>query len=811
MKVSYNWLKEYTAISATPEKMDQILTDVGLEVEGVTKVESIKGGLVGVVVGQVLSCEKHPDADKLKVTTVSVGNDEHLQIVCGAPNVAAGQKVIVATVGATLYPKPDEAFKIKLSKIRGVESAGMLCAEDELGLGHSHDGILVLPEDTEVGMPASAYFSLEDDFEIEIGLTPNRADAMGHIGVVRDYIAYQNVHEQQGLEISWPKVMDFDAVLNEKPISISIEETELCPKYAGLVLDGIEVKPSPSWLQNRLRVIGIQPINNVVDATNYVMRELGTPLHAFDYDKLNGQIVVKKAIKDEAFTTLDGVERKLGENNLMITNGTDNLCIAGVYGGLTSGINDNTKTIFLEAAYFNPISVRKTAREHGLNTDASFRFERGVDPSLTKYALQRVATLIIELAGGKQASALIEVGEMELTRTVAFNINRSNQLMGVDLAEEKVIEILKNLDINVLKQEGADFELEIPLYRVDVTREADVVEEILRIFGFNNVPIPEKMKMSVNASDKINPERIQAVISEMLVGKGLNEILNNSLTKSEYVEKMGGDLFASVNNVTLLNPLSRDLDVLRQSMLFNALEVVEHNQNRQNADLSLFEFGKVYQKIEDNYKEEKRLQIVLSGRRWDENWANTNEKQSFYSLKGMVRAIFQRLGLDSFVSFKQIENTTLLDGLSIYINNRTKVGEIGVVQAKVKKAFGIKQDVYSADLYWDAILDTLKMVKIVYKELPKTFAVRRDFSLLIDKEVQFAQIEAVAYKVDRKLLKEVGLFDVYEGDKLPENKKSYAVSFLFQDAEKTLQDQQIDTIMNSIREQLSTVLGAELR
>ncbi len=811
MKVSYNWIKEYTQISATPEQMDQILTDTGLEVEGVNKVESVKGGLAGVLVGEVLTCEKHPDADKLRVTTVNVGAAENLQIVCGAPNVAAGQKVIVATVGTTLYPNPDEAFKIKLSKIRGVESAGMLCAEDELGLGHSHDGILVLPENTQVGLPAAAYFDLEDDYEIEIGLTPNRADAMGHVGVARDYIAYENVHNNTGLSLKWPEVNAFDAQINDKPIEIIVAEKELCPKYAGIVLTDVEVKPSPSWMQNRLRVVGIQPINNIVDATNYVMRELGTPLHAFDYDKLNGKIVVKKATKDTVFTTLDGVERKLGENNLMITNGTEDLCIAGVYGGLNSGVSDQTTTIFLESAYFNPVSVRKTAREHGLNTDASFRFERGVDPALTKYALQRVASLILEIAGGKQASSLIEVGEMETTRKVAFNVERGNRLIGINLSNAEAKNILKNLDINVLTENGANLELEVPAYRVDVTRESDIVEEILRIYGFNNVPLPEKMNMSVNTSEKINPERVQAVISEMLVGKGFNEILNNSLTKSEYISKLGGDLFASENNVVLLNPLSRDLDVLRQSLLFNALEVVTHNQNRQNPDLRIFEFGKIYSKTETQYNEAKRLFVAVAGRRYAENWIDSNEKQSFFSLKGIVMAIFQRLGLDGFVSFRGIENNTLVDGLSIYLNNRTKVGELGLVQQKVRKQLGAKQEVYTADLYWDVILDALKMVKIVYKELPKTFAVRRDFSLLIDKAITFNQIEEVATKADRKLLKEVGLFDVYEGDKLPEGKKSYAVSFIFQDAEKTLQDQQIDGIMTKIREGLEKQLGAELR
>lgn len=811
MKVSYNWIKDYTKISATPEQMDQILTDTGLEVEGVTKVESVKGGLAGVVVGHVLTCEKHPDADKLRVTTVDVGQGEALQIVCGAPNVAAGQKVIVATVGTTLYPKPEEAFKIKLSKIRGVESAGMLCAEDELGLGQSHAGILVLPEDTPVGLPAAKYFDLEDDFEIEIGLTPNRADAMGHVGVVRDYIAYENVHHNAGLSLKWPAVESFDQAVNDKTISIEIEDKDLCPKYAGIVLTDVEVKASPSWMQNRLRTVGIQPINNIVDATNYVMRELGTPLHAFDYDKLNGKIVVKKATKDATFVTLDGVERKLGENNLMITNGTEDLCIAGVYGGLHSGVSEETTTIFIESAYFNPVSVRKTAREHGLNTDASFRFERGVDPSLTKYALQRVATLILEIAGGKQASSLVEIGEMPVSRTISYNIERGNRLIGVKMDTEQVKTILTNLDIKVVSENGADLELEVPAYRVDVTREADVVEEILRIYGFNNVPLPEKMNMSVNTSEKINPERVKAVTSEMLVGKGFNEILNNSLTKSDYIAKLGGDLLSTDHNVVLLNPLSRDLDVLRQTLLFNALEVVTHNQNRQNPDVRLFEFGKVYSKIEDKYLESKRLFVTVSGRRNAENWMDGNEKHSFFTIKGIANSIFQRLGLDGFVSYRGIENATLVDGLSIYLNGRTKVGEIGMVQQKVRKQLGVKQEVFTADLYWDAIMDALKMVKIIYKELPKTFAVRRDFSLLIDKQVNFTQIEEIATKVERKLLKEVGLFDVYEGDKLPEGKKSYAVSFIFQDAEKTLQDQQIDGIMAKIREGLEKQLGAELR
>lgn len=809
MKVSYNWLKQYTDIIATPQELDKILTDTGLEVEGVEKVEAIKGGLAGVVVGEVMECEKHPDADKLKVTKVDVGTGELLQIVCGAPNVAKGQKVVVATVGTTLWPNPEEAFKIKLSKIRGVESAGMLCAEDELGLGKGHAGILVLDNALKVGTPAATVFELEDDYTIEIGLTPNRADAMGHIGVVRDYIAYENVHNGKALSLQLPEVKDLTAKAQSAVVSVSVENAELCPKYAGITLSGIEVKPSPAWLQKRLRAVGLSPINNVVDVTNFVMRELGTPLHAFDFTELNGKIVVKTAKAGEKFVTLDGVERTLSENNLMITNGDKNLCIAGVYGGLDSGVKDTTTTVFIESAYFNPVSVRKTAKEHGLSTDASFRFERGVDPSLTEYALRRCASLILEVAGGEVSMHETIVGTTETTREVNFNYTRCNQLIGADIAKETVNTILKNLDITLKSSNGDDAVLVVPSYRVDVTREADIIEEVLRIYGFNNIPLPEKMNMSVGIFPKPDIEKVQATISEFLVGKGFHETLNNSLTKSAYVEKFGGDVFKSENNVPILNPLSNDLDVMRQSLVFNALEMVEHNQNRQNSDLRLFEFGKVYHKY-NQYTENKRLLVAVTGRKYSENWNDVSDMHSFYSLKGVVTALLRRLGLEKFLKEKAIEKGDLLDGIQLYLL-KNKIGEIGIVSGKLKKQFGIKNDVFIADLDWDAILSSLKMNKIVYKELPKTFAVRRDFSLLLDKAVQYAQIEELARNTDKNLLKEVGLFDVYEGKNLPDGKKSYAVSFLFQDAEKTLQDAQIDAVMNKIRKGLEEQLGAELR
>jgi phenylalanyl-tRNA synthetase beta chain len=613
MKISYNWLKQYVNTNLSPVEAGNILTDTGLEVESIEKIEAVKGGLEGVVVGEVISCEKHPDADKLKVTTVNIGKEELLQIVCGAPNVAAGQKVIVATVGCTLYPKPEEAFKIKLSKIRGIESQGMLCAEDELGLGQSHAGILVLDPSIEVGTTAASYFELEDDHSIEIGLTPNRADAMGHIGVARDLVAYLNVHKNKGLSIKWPSVDSFSKGKTELKIAVSNESETTCPRYMGTTIVGVTIKPSPAWLQKRLRAVGLSPINNVVDVTNFVMRELGTPLHAFDTEALNGKIVVKNAKQGEKFITLDGVERTLSSDNLMITNGVENLCIAGVFGGLSSGISDATSNVFLESAYFNPVSVRKTAKFHGLNTDASFRFERGVDPNLTGYALKRAALLIQELAGGEIGMDVVDLYPKKIeNHTIVFHYARCYQLIGVELPKEQVNEILQNLDIKIISDINGIAKLEVPAYRVDVTREADVIEEILRIFGFNNVPLPSKLNTSIGNFKKPDFEKVQSIISEFLVGKGFIEMLNNSLTRSQYTDKLGGEIFSSKRNVKMLNPLSQELDVMRQTLLFNTLEVIQHNQNRQSPDLKLMEFGKTYHKFDSGFTENKRLLIFFN-------------------------------------------------------------------------------------------------------------------------------------------------------------------------------------------------------
>ena len=810
MKVAYNWLKNYVNCDKSPKEIGQILTDTGLEVEGIHKLEALKGGLEGVVIGEVLSCEQHPDADRLKVTQVSIGT-ETLQIVCGAANVAVGQKVAVATVGTTLYPSPDEGFKIKKSKIRGVESDGMLCAEDELGIGTSHDGILVLNPDAKVGASVAAYLELEDDFQLEIGLTPNRSDAMGHIGVARDLKTWMNVHEAANAHLVFPDVSAFAVATPSLPVQITVENEESCPRYTGTTIQGVKVSTSPAWLQKRLRSIGLSPINNVVDVTNFVMHELGTPLHAFDAKAVNGKIVVKMAQQDECFVTLDGVERKLDASNLMITNGSENLCIAGIFGGATSGVSEQTSDVFLESAYFNPVSVRKTAKMHGLNTDASFRFERGVDPNMTLFALKRAALLICEVAGGHIAMEPIDTCPQVVENTiVTFSYAHCKRLIGEEIPIAVIQKILGELDINIRESSTEELRLEIPAYRVDVVRETDVIEEILRIYGFNKVPLPNKLNTSINSFEKPDSERIQAVISEALVGMGCFETLHNSLTRTAYAQEFGGELLKAEHSVEILNPLSQDLDGMRQSLLYGLLETVAHNQNRQNPDLKLFEFGKVYHKYASGYQENKRLMIVLSGTQNAENWAKKVENHSFYSLKGIVFALLSRMGFEELLKEKALGKSVLQDGLELSVVKNT-IGQIGWVSGNTRKYFGIKNEVFIADLDWDKLIESLLFTKTKFTELPKTFAVRRDFSLLLNKEVLFSDIEALARTCDKKILQEVGLFDVYEGDKLEVGKKSYAVSFKFQDPEQTLKDQQVDAVMEKIRTSLESKLGAQLR
>lgn len=829
MKISYNWLNDFLPTRLEPAQLEELLTDTGLEVEGISALETVKGGLEGVIVGEVLTCEKHPNADKLKVTTVNTGSDV-VQVVCGANNVAAGQKVLLATVGSTIYPTPDQPLKIKLSTIREVESHGMLCAEDELGLGTSHDGILVLPPDAIVGTPAAQFLELENDFQIEIGLTPNRADAMGHIGVARDILAYQACHSNTTERLKLKEIIPFSAQ-QTLPVSIEVKDEVRCPRYLGITISGVEVKPSPAWLQKRLRAVGLSPINNVVDVTNYVMRELGTPLHAFDAQAVGSSIVVRTAKTDEVIITLDGVERNLHEEDLVITDGKKALCIAGVFGGNDSGIQDSTTSIFLEAAYFQPVSVRKTAKRHGLSTDASFRFERGVDIDLVPYALQRATELILEVAGGQVSMETVDVYPNPIEkRKISFRYKRCNEILGHEIPTATIQSILEALDFEIANQSSEKLEVLVPNYRVDVDREIDVIEEILRIYGFNKIPFPEKLNTSLVVNQKPDIERLTVGVADVLVGMGFHEMMNNSLTTATYIEKFGKQTFQSAHDVSMLNPLSQELTVMRQSLIFQALETIAHNQNRQQADVRLFEFGKTYKKIADTsatstgsitsvtevnseikYVENKCLLIAISGKKLPESWTNLNETNSFFTLKGIVHAIIARLGLTGLYSEELLEeHDVLTDGLSLRILKQS-IGYIGKVKPNVSKHTGIKQDVYIADLDWNALLNSLKLVKIQYKELPKTFGVRRDFSLLLDKSVPFASIEQLAKKADKKILQKVNLFDVYDGKNLPEGKKSYAVSFHFQDGENTLKDEQVDGIMQRIRESVEQELGAELR
>jgi phenylalanyl-tRNA synthetase beta chain len=811
MKISYNWLKSYVKTNKTPEEISKILTDTGLEVEGLEKMETIKNGLKGVVVGEVMTCVPHGNADKLQVTAVDIGEEKPVQIVCGAPNVRQGIKVVVATVGTTLYPSPDDPFKIKKSKIRGVESEGMICAEDELGLGHDHDGIMILPDDAEVGQSAKTFFQIQEDYIFEIGLTPNRSDAMGHIGVARDLVAYLNIHERAGLKLEQPDVSDFKVDNNAKQIEVSVEDPIQAPRYAGITINNIKVQSSPDWLKNHLMAIGLVPINNVVDVTNFVLHEMGTPLHAFDLDKVGDRIVVKNAKEGDQFVTLDGEKRTLQSSDLMITNGEKNLCMAGVFGGEESGVSEKTSAIFLEAAYFNPVTIRKTAKYHALNTDASFRFERGVDPNAVLYAMKRAALLIKELAGGELSMEPVDLYPNLIEKAqVQFSFERCNQLIGKVIPKGEVYAILENLDIHSFQEKDGVAYLEIPTYRNDVTREADVIEEVLRIYGFNNIPEPSQFKLSLTPNPLKEGEKMYNKVADALVASGFYEVMNNSLTQSDYVEKLGDDFLKNENSVEMLNPLSKELDILRRTLVFQLLESVAHNQNRQNPNVKLFEFGKVYHKYNDEYQENKRLVLAISGEKYHESWNNPKGKVDFYDLKSYINLIFDQFGLGKMLRFKESKKSVLENSIEIFAA-KFKIGEIGWVSAKTSKYFGVKNAVFIADLDWDKLIDCLSMNKVKFSSLAKAFAVRRDFSLLLDDQINFSEIESIAKKADKQLLKEVNLFDVYEGDKLPEGKKSYAVSFIFQDDENTLKDKQVDKIMEKIRSGLEKELSAELR
>ncbi len=808
MKISYNWLQQFLQLDWSPEKTGELLTDLGLEVEGIELKESIKGSLQGVVVGEVLTCVKHPNADKLKVTTVNLGNGEPVQIVCGAPNVDAGQKVPVATIGTMLYDEKGEGFKIKKGKIRGEESHGMICAEDELGLGASHDGIMILNEELVPGTPCAEVFKTETDHVFEIGLTPNRADAMSHYGVARDLRAGL-MQKDVNLELISPSVSDFHVDERRLKIDIEVENKELIPRYCGITITDVEVKESPEWIKNRLKAIGIAPKNNVVDITNYVLHELGQPLHAFDASKIRGNKVVVKTLEEGTkFVTLDEVERELSSEDIMICDAEDNpLCIGGVFGGLKSGVTENTTTVFLESAYFNPVAIRKTAKRHGLNTDASFRFERGIDINQTKYALKRAALLIEEYAGGKLSSDILDFFPEKVDDFEVFlSFDSVYRLIGQEIPKETIKKILASLEIKINSVTEAGLGLVIPSYRVDVQREADIIEEILRVYGYNNIEFSHKLNASISFDDD-KQVKVENTVANQLVAMGFNETMSNSLTKEDYIE-LSDDLNGNFN-VEMLNPLSSDLKVMRQSLLFSGLESIAYNINRKNNSLKFFEFGKTYHKFESGYEEQKHLTLFVTGNRVKDTWKLENKPSDFFYLKGAITSLLERLGLTNLKT-SPVKSDVFSEGLTLSLG-KTKLVDFGVVKRSILKEFSIKQEVIFADIKWDVILPLVGKKKIKVSDLPKFPSVKRDLALLLDEKVEFKELYNLAFQSERKLLKEVDLFDVYEGKNLPEGKKSYAVSFVLQDENKTLNDKQIDKIMQKLQQTFEKNVGAELR
>lgn len=808
MKISYNWLKQFIQLNWDAEKTSELLTDLGLEVEGVEEFESVKGSLKGIVVGHVLSCEQHPNADRLKLTKVDVGAADPLQIVCGAPNVAAGQKVPVATIGTTLYTENGESWVIKKGKIRGEESFGMICAEDELGLGKGHDGIMVLEDALEPGTPCAELFDIESDTVFEIGLTPNRADAMSHYGVARDLKAgliQNDIH----LEFITPSVSSFHVDNRTLRVDVDVQNKELCPRYCGVTISGIRVEESPAWIKNRLKAIGITPKNNVVDITNYVLHELGQPLHAFDANMIaSKKIVVKTAEPGTKFTTLDGVERELHQEDLMICDSEKPLCIAGVLGGMNSGVTERTTAVFLESAYFNPVSVRKTAKRHAINTDASFRFERGIDINSTRYALLRAALFIKEIAGGTISSDAEDFYPKKFEDFQVFlTFEKVNSLIGQNLSTDTIKSILSSLDIKINNVTETGIGLTIPSYRVDVQREVDVIEEILRIYGYNNIEFTQKLNASIAPTSKFEDYKIQNSIANQLAATGFHEIMTNSLSSPSYVEL--SEDFKEQHNINILNPLSKELSVMRQSMLFSGLEAIEHNINRKSNDLKLFEFGKTYHQYGNQREEHKHLSILITGNIHRESWSVAEQKSDFFVLKGILDSIIERLGL-SAPKASAAKSALFSEGLLYKIANENIVS-FGVVDQKILKHFDIKQQVLYADFYWDNVLELVKQQDINFTSFSKYPEVRRDLALLIDQNINFDAISEIAYNCEKSLLKDVNLFDVYQGDKVPDGKKSYAVSFTLQDTSKTLTDKQIDKVMRKLQSSFEKQLNAQLR
>ena len=809
MRISYNWLKQFIKIDLAAEETADLLTDLGLEVEGVDKYESLKGGLQGVVVGHVLTCEKHPDADKLKITTVDLGDgNAPVQIVCGAPNVAAGQKVPVATIGTKVFDKEGNAFEIKKGKIRGQESHGMICAEDELGLGSNHDGIMILADDLKPGTPAAKIFEVENDEVFEIGLTPNRADAMSHLGVARDLKA-GFAQKGKNFELITPSVSNFKVDKRTLKIDISVENEKLSPRYCGVTISGVTVKPSPSWLQNRLKAIGLTPKNNIVDVTNYVLHELGQPLHAFDANQIKGgKVIVKTVAAGTKFTTLDEVERTLDAEDLMICHAEGPMCIAGVFGGKDSGVTENTQAIFLESAYFNPVSIRKTAKRHTLSTDASFRFERGIDPNITEYALKRAALLIQEVAGGEITSDITDIYPKKIEDFQVFlNFNNVTKIIGEEIPKETIKKILVSLEMKINNITDAGIGLIIPAYRVDVQREIDVIEDILRVYGYNNIAIPKKLNATIANSSRTEEYKVQNIIANQLCALGFNEMMANSLTTPDYV-KLSENLKEEFN-VIMLNPLSNDLSAMRQSLLFSGLEAVSFNINRRKSDLKLFEFGKTYHKMPSGYDEIKHLSLFLTGNRKEESWTQANQKSDFFLFRGYINTVLSRLGIDTKVTVLPVESDVFAEGIALAIGKEIIV-ELGTIKKGILKHFDIKQEVLFADFYWGRIQKYVS-TKIKFTDIPKYPEVRRDLALLLDESVPFEKVYQIAKQTEKSLLKEINLFDVYQGKNLPEGKKSYAVSFTLQDTTKTLTDAQIDKTMSKLQGNFEKELGATLR
>ncbi len=818
MKLSYNWLKEYIDIDVSPQELSAILTDIGLEVEGFEKFQTVKGGLEGLVVGEVKTCTHHPNADKLSITTVDVG-EEILPIVCGAPNVAQGQKVVVAKVGTLLF-QDDKSFKIKKAKIRGEISKGMICAEDEIGLGNSHDGIIVLPNDIKNGTPAAEYFKIEEDWIYEIGLTPNRADATSHIGAARDLVAGLNRYfNTRKYLLQIPSINNFKVDNTVLDIDVIVEDTQACPRYSGITLSDITVKESPQWLKNRLNSIGIRPINNVVDITNFVLHETGQPLHAFDAAKIKGnKVIVKKLTKETPFITLDELTRKLDDSDLMICNEEEGMCIAGVFGGAQSGVTFNTTSVFLESAYFDPKHIRKTSKRHALQTDASFRFERGANPNITIFALKRAAILIKEIAGGKISSNIKDVYPKPINKwTVEINFTNVDRLIGNKIDRNIIKEIITDLEMEISEETEEGLKLFIPTFKVDVTREVDVIEEILRIYGYNNVLTDNKINSSVSLRPKPDVEKIQNMISNYLVAKGFVETINNSLTSSDIY--ITNNMFNENRSVALLNPLSKELDVLRQSLLFNGLEVIAYNQNRKETNIKLFEFGKIYnKKIKfeknlgvKNYFEEKHLALFATGKINSENWNASDKQVDFYFVKAHVENIFLKTGINrNTIKIEEYSNSNFDYSLR-YVYNNKELAHVAAINKPLLKKFDIKHPVYSAIINWELLLKIVPSKDIQYEPVSKFPAVRRDFALVINKNTNFKTLKEIAFDTERKLLQSVGIFDVYEGDKIPKGKKSYALSFVLQDKQKTLTDKVIDKTMKRLLKAFEEKADASLR